>query len=591
MTLVSDLLNCSIKTKEENENNVGVGQYVADTDETDTYGQVLTRSIRTALKLKERGLSSNDIISTCTYNHKNTIIPLIASLFLGNKSAHFDPDLSHLDTIHLLKLIKPKIIFIVPESVPFMEMCLKESKVDTELVVFGNSGKYQNFSQYLEPSTQETEFQPVTINDIKETIIILFSSGTTGLPKGICLNHYGLLKQCSSFRDIWNKDNTYKDISLLYTTFYWISAVGMLLRTITLGSVRVVCKEFHPRYTWTLIEKYKECGDALESLARQKEVGLVWIPGHMGMPGNENWHVLCQGNLLKDRNQSLGPREALSAYLCCFLFIQITCIFLAPHYASDFLAARQKDVDTSSLKQFLTGGEPVPVKLMEGLKKALPRTQILQGYGQTEACGMVTMFNADNAMEMEMQNRKPKSCGKIMSGYTWKVVDLLTEEILGPNERGELRYKADFTMNGYYNMDSSSAYDADGYLKSGDIVYYDEERCFYIVDRLKEIFKYRGWHILPVILEGVLLTHPSVKDAAVVGIPDVLDGEHPMGIVVLNKGYEMTTPEDIISYVDQIVPDTQRLRAGVKIVKEMLRTVTGKLNRRAMKKMVLEGKI
>lgn len=229
---------------------------MADTDETDTFGQVLTRSIRTALKLQEKNLTKDDIISTCSYNHKNSIIPYIASAFLGIKTAYFDPKVSYLDTVHLLNLIKPKIMFVDMESLPFMERCLNESGVNTEVVVFGESAKYSNFSEYLEFQADEDKFQPVVIDNIKETIIIMFSSGTTGFPKGICLSHYGFLSQCSGRgRTSWY--NTGKAVSLLYTTLYWISAVVTLTKCIIEGNSRVVCEKFDPVNTWKLIEKYK----------------------------------------------------------------------------------------------------------------------------------------------------------------------------------------------------------------------------------------------------------------------------------------------------------------------------------------------
>ncbi|KAG5893670.1 hypothetical protein JTB14_028824 [Gonioctena quinquepunctata] len=138
-------------------------------------------------------------------------------------------------------------------------------------------------------------------------------------------------------------------------------------------------------------------------------------------------------------------------------------------------------------------------------------------------------------------------------------------------------------------MDTSSAYDADGYLKTGDLVYYDDDECFYVKDRLKEIFKYRGWHILPAMLEEILLNHPAVKEAAVVGIPHELDGGHPMGFVVLLDGFDDVTAEEIGTFFEKQVSDCQKLRAGLRIVEEIPRTATGKIMRRVIKEMVLNN--
>lgn len=86
------------------------------------------------------------------------------------------------------------------------------------------------------------------------------------------------------------------------------------------------------------------------------------------------------------------------------------------------------------------------------------------------------------------------------------MVDPETEKICGPNQNGELRVKSDFTMNGYFGRDSSESYDEEGWLKTGDIVYYDEDEFLFVVDRIKDLLKYRSWHVAPAMLEKVLKT-------------------------------------------------------------------------------------
>lgn len=148
-----------------------------------------------------------------------------------------------------------------------------------------------------------------------------------------------------------------------------------------------------------------------------------------------------------------------------------------------------------------------------------------------------------------------------------------------------------FIMNGYYKMDSTSAIDEDGYVKSGDIGYYDEDHCFFIVDRIKEMLKFRSWHVPPAIIEGVMLTHPAVASGIVIGIPHEEDGDHPMGIVVLKLGYEDTTAEDVRDYVNHRVDDRQKLRAGVRIVNDIPLTPTGKPQRNYIRNMVAKGEL
>nr|CAH7753043.1 unnamed protein product [Callosobruchus chinensis] len=344
------------------------------------------------------------------------------------------------------------------------------------------------------------------------------NSGTTGLPKGICLNHYALLSQSGSFKkDAFDTNNsaTVDTVVLLYPTLYWISRVCVLIGSIMRGEANVICRSFDAKRFLEIVEKYK-----------------------------------------------------------------VTLSFLPPYYFSDLLHEHPKnqDADVSSLKVLWTGSCPVIAKQLIEVMTAFPGTFVLNMYGQTELAGAIACIT--DPSDYDLQKKKPDTVGKILSQYKWKIVDLETEQpVTGPNKKGELRLKTDLHMNGYYKMDSTDAFDSDGYLRTGDLAYYDEDNCLYIDDRVKEMFKYRGWHILPAIVEEVLM-----------GIPHPEDGDHAMGLVALKKGFETVTPEEILKFADERLSDAQKLRAGVKIFDELIRTATGKLKRRALKEMVLNHK-
>lgn len=147
-------------------------------------------------------------------------------------------------------------------------------------------------------------------------------------------------------------------------------------------------------------------------------------------------------------------------------------------------------------------------------------------------------------------------------------------------------------MNGYYKRDSSSDWDTDGFLKTGDVAYYDEDKCFFILGRIKELLKYQTIHISATKIELVLLKHPAVHSCLVIGKPHEIDGDHLMGVVVLKDSALGTiTEKELQQYVDDQVEDHQKLRAGVKFIRELPLTVTNKINRRLTRKYVIEGKI
>lgn len=241
-----------------------------------------------------------------------------------------------------------------------------------------------------------------------------------------------------------------------------------------------------------------------------------------------------------------------------------------------------KGLSTNSVRQFLTAGEFASSGLLQQICKHFPAATVAQGYGMTEAFGFITCFCFKDLEDRRLMATKPESCGKPVPGFDYKIVDVESGKTLGPDQPGELWVKSKYTMNGYYKMDSSSVFDGEGFLRTGDVLYYDKEFCFFVVDRIKEMLKFRGWHVPPKVIERILLDHPVVSDAVVVGIPSEEDGEHPMACVILKDGCEISE-ENLKRYVDDRVDDRKKLRGGVRFVECFPRTATGKINRRLLK--------
>ncbi|KAK9718218.1 AMP-binding enzyme C-terminal domain [Popillia japonica] len=190
----------------------------------------------------------------------------------------------------------------------------------------------------------------------------------------------------------------------------------------------------------------------------------------------------------------------------------------------------------------------------------------------------------------------PSCVGKPIQGFTYKIVDPITDKICGPNEQGELCIKSRFCMSGYYNLDSSDRFDSDGFLKTGDVAYYDEDHRFYIVERLGERLKYKSqwippalleayydedhrfyiverlgerlkyksqW-IPPALLEGILYEHPAVKVASIIGVVSD-DGDIATAVVVKNAE---VSEEELVKLVNDRVDDIKKLRGGVIFVED-----------------------
>lgn len=198
--------------------------------------------------------------------------------------------------------------------------------------------------------------------------------------------------------------------------------------------------------------------------------------------------------------------------------------------------------DVSSLLVIACGAAPLSKEISDAVKSRLNIFALRQGYGMSEMT--LSVLAQTEGFD------KNGSVGTLRPGVWGKVIDPDTGKALCANQQGEMCFKGSAIMRGYVaNKQATNAtIDSDGWLHTGDVGYYDNDREWFIVDRLKELIKYKGFQVPPAEIEAILLTHPDVIDAAVIGIPDENAGELPFAFVV-RKPNSNLTEKDIINFV------------------------------------------
>lgn len=198
--------------------------------------------------------------------------------------------------------------------------------------------------------------------------------------------------------------------------------------------------------------------------------------------------------------------------------------------------------DISSLLVIGCGAAPLSKEISDAVRSRLNILALRQGYGMSEMTFSV--------LAQSEGFEKVGSVGTLRAGVWGKIIDPETGNVLGPNQRGEMCFKGSAIMRGYVRnkVATDQTIDKDGWLHTGDVGYYDEDGEWFIVDRLKELIKYKGFQVPPAEIEAILLTHPDINDAAVIGIPDENAGELPFAFVV-RKSNSNLTKEEVIEFV------------------------------------------
>jgi acyl-CoA synthetase (AMP-forming)/AMP-acid ligase II len=292
------------------------------------------------------------------------------------------------------------------------------------------------------------------------------------------------------------------------------------------------------------------------------------------------FHSYCQTvvlnlGLAKGSTIVTMPRFDLDELLDIVERHTVTWLHIVPPIVLALANAQLDERDTSSLKMVISGAAPLDEDLLRRAEQRIG-APIRQGYGLTEVSPV-----SHKSRLARVEETPPGSVGALIPNTEARLVDPDTGEDAAEGGEGEIWLRGPQVMLGYLNNPEATAETItdDGWLRTGDIGRVDEKGFFFVVDRLKELIKYKGYQVPPAELEAVLVSHPKVRDAGVIGVPNADGEEVPKACVVSDDGLEA---EELMAYVAERVAPYKRIRE-VEFVDEIPKSASGKILRRVLR--------
>ncbi|MER6381517.1 4-coumarate--CoA ligase family protein [Streptomyces sp. NPDC001127] len=319
----------------------------------------------------------------------------------------------------------------------------------------------------------------------------------------------------------------------------------------------------------------------------QLEPAVTMAPGDRILAVLPFFHIygltaLMNAPLRKGATVVVLPRFDLETFLAAIENHRITGLYVAPPIV--LALAKHPAVtryDLSSLKYVLSAAAPLDARLARACAERLGLPPIGQAYGMTELSPGTHVVPLD-----QLHDAPAGTVGRLIAGTEMRIVSLDDPgKDLGTGESGEILIRGPQVMKGYLGRPDATAalIDADGWLHTGDVGHVDAEGWLFVVDRVKELIKYKGFQVAPAELEALLLTHPGIADAAVIGTCDEDGNEVPHAFVVRRAGApDDLTENEILLYVAERVAPYKRVRR-ITFIDTVPRAASGKILRRELR--------
>jgi long-chain acyl-CoA synthetase len=472
-----------------------------------TYLQFYELVKRMAANLQHRyQFKKGDRFAILSNNTIEFCISVFAASYLGGIVVPLNTRLHPSELQFMMKNSGSKVLIVEDALLAVALEAIRLGGINLQVFVTGNlpeeKGKLcLSFDCLLEESS------PAVMAEVERTdpLFIMYTSGTTGMPKGALGTHLGITQNVLNFSLNLQTDET--DRTLINIPLFHVSGlIAGFTHMVYVGGTSVLM------YTY-------KTENFLELLDREKITYINTVP-------------------------------------TIFVFLL--------NYPD-----RDK-YDLSHLRLAVTGGAPMAVSTIKQFLNLYPNMNFINNYGATECTGSCTFSRPEAA------TTKPDSVGMLTKIIDWKIIDDEGNE-LGTNKIGELCIKGPTVIPEYWANPEATykEFIDNGYWKTGDVGYVDDDGCFFLLDRKKSMINRGGENIYTAEIENVLFNHPSILEAAVVGLPDKIFGEEVLASIVLKEGHSMEE-QDVRDFVGQHLAD-YKIPKYVQFLNELPRNPSGKV--------------
>ncbi|RYE41360.1 MAG: 4-coumarate--CoA ligase family protein [Hyphomicrobiales bacterium] len=490
------------------------------------YRQLIGQIDAAAGALAARGIEAEDVVGILSPNNREFATVLHGILRAGGTATTINALFTATEIAKQLTDSKAKMLVTISSMADQAAAAAQQVGIpDENLIILDGVGQeksnHPNIVDLLGPKLAAPQ---VSIDPALHIAVLPYSSGTTGNPKGVALSHRNLVANVAQIKPL--QGMTPDDVVIAVLPFFHIYGMTMLLNA-----------ALHSRARLVIMPKF-DLVEFLENI-QKFQVTVAYI----------------------------APPVAVA---------------LAKHPIVD-------DYDLSSLHTMMSGAAPLDDELGKAVATRLD-LHIVQGYGMSELSPVSHLIPFDTPAILGREDPPLSSTGWAIPNSENKIVDPATgEEVAIPAEGlsqpGELWIKGPNVMLGYLNNAQATAdtIDADGFLHTGDLAQVDTGGVVYIVDRLKELIKYKGYQVPPAELEALLLTNPKIADVAVIGVIEQETGEEiPKAFVVKQPDTDLTESEVIDFVADHVAPH-KKVRA-VEFIDLIPKSASGKILRKDLRK-------